>query len=71
MLHAIDAPLLPLLVQTITASVTFTVGDYTGDTCLEVAGHAVSKGLIIGLSIAAVVLLIVLGILIKCCCCCL
>lgn len=57
--------------QTITASVTFTVGDYTGDTCLSVAGHSVSKGLIIGISIAAVVVLILLGILIKCCCCCL
>lgn len=57
--------------QIITADVTFSEGDYTGSTCLEVAGHAVSKGLIIGIVIAGVVALIILGILIKCCCCCL
>lgn len=59
------------VVQIITADVTFSEGDYTGSTCLKVAGHAISKGLIIGIVIAGVVALIILGILIKCCCCCL
>ena len=49
----------------------YTVGDYTGGTCLEVAGHSLSKGVIIVIVVIGVVALILLAILIKCCCFCL
>ena len=52
-------------------TLTYTITDYNGGTCLEVAGHALSKGVIIVIVVIAVVVLILLAVLIKCCCFCL
>jgi len=47
------------------------VTPYTGDTCVEIAGHGLSKGVIAVIVIGAVLVLVVIGVLIKCCCFCL
>ena len=59
-----------VLLQTISTDVTFASGSYSGSTCLEVAGHALSTGAIVWLVVVALVVVIIIGILIKCCCCC-
>ena len=57
--------------QAVNVTIQYTLNDYTGGTCLEVAGHALSKGVIIVIVIIGVLVLVALAILIKCCCFCL
>ncbi len=57
--------------QAVNVTLQYSLTDYSGGTCLEVAGHALSKGVIIVIVVIAVVAIIVLAILIKCCCFCL
>ena len=49
----------------------YTLSAYSGGTCLVIAGHALSKGVIIVIVVIGVVALILLAVLIKCCCFCL
>ena len=57
--------------QAVNVTLQYSLGDYTGGTCLVVAGHALSKGVIIVIVVIGVLALIVLAVLIKCCCFCL
>jgi len=57
--------------QAVNVTLQYSLTDYSGGTCLVVAGHALSKGVIIVIVVIAVLALIVLAVLIKCCCFCL
>ncbi len=53
-------------VQAVNVTLEYSVRPYTGGTCVEVAGHSLSTGVIIAIVLAGVLALVIVGVLIKC-----